>query len=387
MIDAVEAQKEYEILLGNIKQIEAEIMPKLELLGQQIPEIYKGYAKIVRESVGTALNIINMKQSSANNIMLAAEIGARTMEAYGEWKAAREHNRMLNKFLVAKQNFAQLHLSQIEKSANESNANLKRVKMLFNQYTQQSYDLSCQDKATIDRLSNLLLRHLILYRTNLFISRLCAYLKAECTAWINGQQTSSQPRTDYYIVNGEILQSMFGKNTFGAIETAADSDGHLSGAQIMLLGDPQLSIYALKDTMCSINYMQASEPVRTLLYNNPAYKFYTGNINEITNKINKKSSIYFMAFAALAAVVCLCIWFVPAPWWRQLLIGVIASSGIYRITAVNGKKLKIFHATESMEVIARIDDAIESYCGKVQEPQIDYNKKDALSISLKAFFR
>lgn len=83
MTELGETQREFEKLLGNVKRIKTKIMPKLEHLDQQIPK-NKGYAKIVKENVNTALNIMSVSRKRANNIMLATDIEARTMEAYGE---------------------------------------------------------------------------------------------------------------------------------------------------------------------------------------------------------------------------------------------------------------------------------------------------------------
>ena len=106
-------QREYEALLTNVKNIEAEIMPQLELLGKEIPEIYSEYARVVRETISTALSILSLSERTSNNLQLGAEIGARTIEAYGIWKAARKHNRMLDRFLETKRKIAQLNIDKI----------------------------------------------------------------------------------------------------------------------------------------------------------------------------------------------------------------------------------------------------------------------------------
>lgn len=383
-----ETQQEYEVLLANIKDLEKQIIPQLEMLGKQIPEIYKGYANVVRESVNTALNILSLNEHTSNNIQLAAEIGARTMEAFGAWKAARQHNKMLDKFMSVKQSIAALNQSKIEKALNEADENLQRVKRLFTGYINMSYDLRGKDNETIHRISNLMLRQLVLYRTNYFLVEMCKYLKAEYKAWSNNQQTSSVPQTDYFIVNNQILKNLFGKNIFHALETAGDSDGQLTGAQIMLLADPQFSVFSLKDTICRIHYDQTSAPVRALLNNNPGFPYYMSQVNPMIEVMTDRSihNIYIYSFIAFAAVVAICLWLIPGEWWSRTLIGIIASAAIWRIAAQNSKKIKIAYVTETLEQAAQVDDDIESYCGKVEVPQIDYTRKNALSESLKTFF-
>lgn len=384
----IKDQQEYEVLLANVKNIEAEIMPQLEMLGKQIPEIYSGYANVVRTTVNEALKILSLKETTNGRIQLAAEIGARSLEAFGAWKAAREHNRMLDKFLTAKKRIADLNLSKIEIALKESEKNLIGVKKRFVSYSQIQYDLTSENNDTINRVSNLLLRQLVLYRTNLFLSNMCKYLKAEYKAWSNGQQTSKVAQPDYYLVNGEILKGLFTKDIFEVIEEAGDSQGQLKGSQIMLLSDPQLAVYALKDAIVKINYDNTSHPVGILLKNNPGLPYYLNQTEPLINEINKDSiyNIYLFAICAFIAVVCLCIWWIPGAWWTRLIIGIIATSGIYRITSKNSMKLKVMHITQTMESIAIVDDNIESYCGKVNLPEIDYTRKSAISAALKSFF-
>lgn len=384
----IENQQEYEVLLNNLKAIEAQIMPKLEQLGEKIPEIYYGYADVVRITVNDALKILNMKESTSEKFQLAAEIGARTLEAYGVWKAAKEHNKMLDKVLMAKRTYAELNLSQIEKALAESDKNLIKVKKMFFTYSNIQYDLTNANLETIMRLSNILLRQLVLYRTNLFISKICRYLKAECRAWSQGIQTSDVPQTDYYIVNQEILRNLFSTNFFNALEIAGDSQGSLTGSQIMLLSDPQLAVYALKDTLAQINFDDASYAVRVLTYNNPGFSYYINQTVPLVKEIKNEAinNIYVIALIALIVVVCMCIWFIPGAWWGRLIIGIIASAAIIKITSKNYLKLKVMHVTQTMGNIAVVDDVIESYCGKVETQDIDYTRKDALTSALQTFF-
>ena len=383
----IKEQKEYEILLADVKELEAQILPQLEKLGKELPEIYGEYANVVRETVNTALNILSLGERTTNNVQLAAEIGARTLEAYGAWKAAQKHNKMLDKFLATKKKYGELNLSKIEKGLSESNKILVKVKKLFTAYASTQYDLTGKDKETVERFSNLLIRNLILYRTNLFITRLCEYLKAEFLAWSNGTQTSSMPQTDYFIINEEILNNLFGKKHFNALEEAGDSEGVLSGAQIMLLADPQLSMYSLKDTICNINYNEASTTVKWLLWNNPGFHYYLDKISPLIDQMIEKpeKKILKNGLLCFAIVVLISIFIIPDRMWA-LNIVILSAIAIYRIIKVNSKKAMIYHVSNTIESAAQTDDEIESYCGKVNKVEIDYTRKDALSESFKAFF-
>ena len=383
-----ENQQEYELWLSEIQSLEDEIMPLLEELSRKMPEIYREYANIVRETVGTALSIIKISPKHSNNIQLAAEIGARTLEAYGAWKAVREHNRLLDKYMGIKHNYAQVNREKINNAHSKAYRILDSSKRRFETYCATQYDLTNENEETIERISNLLLRNLVLYRTHLFLYDVTVYLKAELSAWMRQEQTSVLPRPDYFNVNQQILKQLFGRNTFKALESAGDSLGVLTGAQILLLSDPQFSVFALKDTICKIKYEHTSFPVGILLSKNPGLPYYTSHMEPLIEKMTDVADglVYFYAFLAFVAVVCLLIWYVPGIWWERVIIGVIASVGIFRITKKSTMNIRIAHVTQTMDHVAQVDERVESYCGKVQTPQVDYTRKNALVSSFKTFF-
>ena len=383
----IQTQQEYEILLAEVKNLEAEIMPQLEMIGKEIPEIYGEYANVVRETVGSTLSLLSLNEKTNNNIQLAAEIGARTLGAYGKWKAARKHNKMLDKFLETKKSIANLNYMKIERALSESQKLNVKIKKLFDAYAGNGYNLTGQDKETVNRLANLLIRQLALYRTNLFMTRICEYLKSEYSAWRNNRQTSNIEQTDYFLINREIVSQLFGGNIFKAIERAGDSNGELRGAEIMLLADPQLTLYALKDSICRVNINEASEPVKFLLQNNPGLPYYSEKVDPLISRMTADPGmkIYIRGVFCFIIVVCLCVFAIPDRMWAFNL-GLFSAIAIYRIVKVNTKKARVHHVTNTIETAAQTDDEIESYCGKVNRVEIDYTRKDALSESLKAFF-
>ena len=361
-------KNDYEILLSEVRNIEAQIMPQLEMLGREIPEIYGEYAKVVRETVNNTLSLLSLNEKTTSHIMLAAEIGARTLEAYGTWQAARKHNRMLDQFLVTKRKIANLNYVKIEKALFEALKLNEKIKKLFDAYSKNEYNLTGQNKETVDKLANLMIRQLTLYRTNLFITRLCEYLKLEYSAWQNNLQTSNKPQPDYFTVNEEIIHKVCGKNIFEALEKAADSQGELTGFQIMLLADPQITLYALKDTICRINIKAASDPVKFLLRHNPGLDYYTEKVYPLIEQMtdNPTRKILWNGLLCLGIVICLCVFFITERIWA-INTGILAAIAIYRIIKVNSKKAKIYHVTDTIETASQTDDEIESYCVKVNK--------------------
>lgn len=384
----IDNQKEYQQLFDTVKNLEAELIPQLDMLSREIPEIYKGYANVVKTSIAAAIDILNVSDSTAYKMNMAAEIGARTLEAFGAWKAVKEHNKMLDRFMATKKRIAELNMAKIEKMISEAQRSLIRTRNSFKKYSANEYNLCGENKEKIERVSNLVLKYLVLYRTNLFIYKLCEYLRAEYLSWRSDRQTSSQPRTDYYIVNELILNELFGKdNHFNAIEQAADSDGNLTGAQIMLLSDPQLTVYSLKDALVEIDFNMSSFPVKVLLTKNAGIMYYLDQVNPLLDRLlfDPERKIVRNAWIFVGVLVLICLFLIPDPLWK-MNFGVLGAIAIYRISKVNLKKVRITHVTNTMEAVSTTDESIESYCGKVMQPEIDYTRKDALSESLKAFF-
>lgn len=384
----LQQQEQYELLLSNVKKIEGEIVPQLEMLSVKLPEIYKEYATIVRTTIGKAIEILNVKgKGSKNALRLAAELAARAFEVFGAWKAARDHNKMLDKFIATKREIASLNLEKMENARKQADHNLEAVKKLFLTYAKQEYDFTDKDNELIVRQSELLLRNLALYRTNLFISKICAYLDAEYHAWSIGEQTSGKERPDYFAVNKEVMHELFPSDPFTALEMAGEAGTRLSGEQLLLLSDPQLSVFALKDNMCHINFHHASNPVKVLAEHNPGFDFYNRKMQPLIRKMKENPAIVILILAILAigGIACLCVFYLPCIWWGRLIIGVLAGGIVTRMAFRYALKARHAHVTETMEMANKVEYEVAAFCGKVEAPHIDYQPKNALQESLKAF--
>ena len=91
--------QELNALSGDLKAFEGQLMPQLDELARTIPEIYSGYASMVHDLVDNTLTLFNTSNRTRYKVAVAAEIGAKAIEAFGEYKAAKEHNRLLQKYM------------------------------------------------------------------------------------------------------------------------------------------------------------------------------------------------------------------------------------------------------------------------------------------------
>ena len=104
-----------------------------------------------------------------------------------------------------------------------------------------------------------------MYRTNIYFLELCKYLKNEYEVWLSGQQRSEFDMPDYYMINSIIANELFGDDLLQAYSDAADEDFRLSGKQVMLLSDYQMTFLALGEKLCNINVSKAHPYVKKLI--------------------------------------------------------------------------------------------------------------------------
>ncbi|MBD5358803.1 MAG: hypothetical protein HDR88_17750 [Bacteroides sp.] len=376
------------MLTEDIRRLEGEIMPQLNMLAEKMPEIYKGYASMVRQTLGYAISLMRPTAGTASKISIATEIGARSVEAFGAYKAATRHNRMLDKFLGIKHDIAVLNENKVTRLLPEVKRKLTSSKRLFEKMASNSYKLSGEQNDVIIRTSNLCLRVLTLYRTNLFLVNLCTYLQKEYAAWLEGKQISTMARPDYYMINGLILKQLFNKEGFSTLVNVTDGNGDMSGAELMLISDPQLAMLTMKNELCEFDTSAASSTVSVLLNANPAFKEYESITEGVKKHVKDvaEGGIIFLCAVIVVGIVVACIWFIPGEWWVRTLAGAAGIGATIRIGAHLSRKAKIKHVEEGEEIFENTDREIAAYCGKTVDTEIDYNRKSTGKAVARAFF-
>ena len=375
-------------LANDLKRIEAEMLPQLDELQAKIPEIYNGYASLIRETVSSTLNYLSSDSRSASKIAIGAEIAARSLEAFGQWKAAKKHNELLDRHITLKKMIAQNNMAKISRLLTEARRKLDTSHRLLDKSATTNYSLADLDCDRTRRLSALTLRHLDLYRTNLFLVELAMYLDKEYRSWAAGRHTSGAEMPDYYAVNGLIMNQLFTEEPFKAIERCADSTGYLSGAEIMLLSDPQLSLYALKDSLCTISPENASPSVRVLITGNPGFHHYIAVTEEMVSHVgyDPDGGISFAFLLTVIAIIALCIFYLSGAWWLRTIICISGLSAAYKIFNKNYFKAKLHHCEKGRMIASDADDQIARRCGKIEQPSFDYERKNATTAFLSTFF-
>ena len=389
-MDETNSLSEKELLQQSevLKEFEKELMVQLDGLATNLPELYQGYANLVRETFTAAFDIISVSSYKSQKIVLAVEVLARGIEAYGAFKAAREHNKRLDKYLKIKQEYASLNKSKINRLKREIERKLPGSERLFDKFTSMNFDLSDKPKDLIIRQANLSLRYLTLYRTNLFLLALSEYLTKEFEAWSYGNQTSGVQKPDYYSVNAHLLDELYGvEDGFETIEALCDQQGRFTGADIILLSDPQLCIYSLQNVLCEIDMSAASPVVRTLISNNPGFKHYTRVTKDVRDHIkdNPGAKVWLACIIGAIITTLFIIFYFPAEGYKWWVLG-IALAAILRIGIKNSKNAKIKHIIDGEQKTDETDASILQLCGYVEVKEIDYERKNTTSALIKGFF-
>ena len=383
-------ERELELLSKELQCSEEELLPQIDGLAKAIPEIYKGYASMVREIVGSTLSLFKSGSRAVSRVAVAAEIGARAIEAFGEYKAAKEHNRLLIRYMEIKYVYATNNLERVATLL----PRLKRSNMtsarLFRKCTSLSYDLDRLDQSSIGRVANIQLKALSIHRTNAYLLELCKYLENEYKVWLRREQRSEFDMPDYYMINEILADTLFGRDKlFDAYVAAADIDsGSITGAQIMLLADYQLSMMALGQKFCKINPSKANPLVRKLIEDCGAAEKY----KEITATTIEHISFdpswmwYVAGVLAIGAIIWFVITQIQGHDVGKWIGAAVAIGVVIRLTMGLKRSSNRRYVEKGEEMIAEAERQIEASCGKVERPDIDYNERSALRSAITGFF-
>ena len=260
---------------------------------------------------------------------------------------------------------------------------------LFNKYISINYPAKLKDNDQISRISAISLRILNLYRTNMFLLSMCNYLNEEYRYWSNDMQSSDLPRPDYFMINQIIIQEMFGdKKLINVLESYSKKSGQLSGADVMLMADPQLPLIAFQKNRNRFYTLSDQSTSNTLISSNEAIRNYNHLVKQRDEcqKEEPNSPIYTSGALSSLIIILLSIFYIPGVWWVKTIIGAIALIWLWSCLSSHVSKIEEIH----MQDITYLDNEISNYiagvCGLIKQPNFDYNKKSAISTFFSSFF-
>ena len=162
-------ETELDSLVADMQQTEGALLQQIDQLAEEIPEIYAGYASMVRTLVTTAMNLMKPGSRAANRVAAAMEIGTRSIQAFGEYKAAKEHNRLVQKYLAVKKAYAQNNIEKVSNLLPKVTRNASTAGRLFKKCSEVTYRLTDLDDDKMRRVAALQSKALTMYRTNAYL--------------------------------------------------------------------------------------------------------------------------------------------------------------------------------------------------------------------------
>lgn len=378
-----------ESLLADMQKLEKEVMYQLNLLSETMPEIYSGYADIIRETMDGALRILSLDEKKQNTLAAVAEIAARCVKSWGAWKSAKRHNQMLLKLMETKKIIAQTNINKVKFLLPRTQKLVDISFSGFDAICKKEFQLTDNDKETAVRTASLCCRMLHLYRANFFLNQLTEYLCEEYKAWLEGSQTSGMLMPDYFAVNDWILDKICPGEAFAELESAADSDGNLKGYQLMLLGDPQLTatVLIIKDGLFEYKAEEASLAVSAILSENRGLKKYLGYTRIVKSFItdNETSFMGFYVFGAILVLGLICFFYMETSMWSRILLFVSSLAASIKIYRSNLRRYEEDYCNELVALSEEKEAEVYAYCGKVEQLEIDYEEKSQIIEMAKGF--
>lgn len=379
---------QFEHLMDSMRGLEDSVMGQLEELSAKMPELYQGYARIVKNTFGAAVNMFALSAIQKSRYMLIGEVLARGIGAFGAYRAAKRHNELLDRYLEVKREHARANIGKVVKMNDEVRRSLPMAEKFFKKGAGLMYDLSNQPEEKVLKIGNLQLRYLTLFRKSLFLLDISTYLMKEYDAWNHGNQTSGFAAPDYYQVNGQIMNILTsGTSPMKAMELAAAKTENFSGADLMLLSDPQLAVFALQGSFSEIDTAKASPAVKCLVEQNEGIRYFE-SVSAGYIKMARRYPgvrINLICFLALLGSLALTMFYFPPGVFRWIIFG-LSVGAIIKIDRKSVMNINIAHVREVDALMKTASEKLKEYCGYVPQPDFDYEQKNKLKETAKTFF-
>jgi len=378
--------------LNDLKSVEETLNNQLEQLSESVDESFGAMSDMVREITNLTVQSTNGLVSGAtrSKIGLAGSLIERTLYSAGNIYKAIKHNQALDKLLKVKKEIAKAkadELKRIRPIVVRVHENLK--KGLINEgskrYPLKEMDSEEKWNLLLDRMD----KYLDMYRTSVYLGLVIDYLQAEYKAWLNGKQTSTVMRPDYYAANQQVVKLLEEASHEKAVDTYLDvfegSPEELSGSTIYYLMDSQLSGTIL--SMVEDTYVledPKNKYLNKVMDGNLALLHYRANGYQLMGeKLEgpKKCHYSFKYTIAFAFIYCyvgrntgIAEWTFPVAIILALIVGYFGR-----------KKNKTLEEIYPYNLYLRslyMKEEAKKYAGYVEFPEVDLEKKSIIKSAL-----
>ena len=220
---------------------------------------------------------------------------------------------------------------------------------------------------------------------------LAKYLDKEYKAWNRGEQTSNESMPDYFSANSFIVENLCGNrdNAFQVIETAADATVSLTGKEIVLLCDQQLFTYAIGDEICDISLDKAHPYIGKMISSHNGAETHLQTSKALREHIEDEPNgiVWMLCIVSWIVIICMSIWYLPGTGLARTLIATAGCVAILKVGRASSKKIDRIYFPHGDVLIEDYIQNVNRQCGKIDEVEIDYEEKNALSSALNTFIR
>lgn len=380
-------EEQYELCRLELTKIEETFLPQIEELGEKIDAKFKAYAEMAHFVAESALKYGNLNTSTSNKINLGAQFFTMGLDFASKYQAAKLRNQKLEEMLLLKRGMANQKIRQISDMMPRMRENVNKSWNLCRQVFEKDYSVS----SLSDSLVHIQLKFLNLYRGNKYFQSMGEWMLQEYKSWQNGKQTSGTPIPNYRDINQGIADLLFGKKLYESFSKSVNSNSTLKGKEIALISDPQLSLMALnsEDKIFELDLQEAEPQISRILCENEGLTFYKDKVTDLVKSMNSDPTKAWTIFSILTAIGYFLILFfnkeaiTTGSFWISLIIGEILC---FRMWKKIRDKIYFTFGMEVSKLGEVVDEEVEIYCGFIKQPDIDYEKKNALEEGLKGIF-
>lgn len=365
--------------LSEIKEFEAVFVARLNELGGIVEDSYAQQANLLRRIVDTTVNYARFPGKTGGRILIAGGIISKAVAGYGAVKAAKEHNRRLDRWMAAKREYADRYMDEIARIVPRVNLNAEKMTALARKYFAIEYQLTGMPDPA--RVSNLMLQVLNLCRTSLYLSATGEYLLAEMGAWIEGKQTSGMRRPDYLEVNRRMEKDIFAVGASKLLHDGLNASSVVTGAQVAVISDPQLSVLGLSDMgqLKHVDLDDARRAVRVMASANEGLRRYRGIADDFRHRSALSlKPLYYMAAATVIILTLLGCFVLHGGTVAHMQFVAIAWVLTGAVTVRARRQIIAAHVEEVNEWLTAANAQISAMTGYVEQESYDYSYRHAL---------
>lgn len=237
--------QQLQLAMNDMHQVEVELDAHLTVLGSKVDDGFKQLQHVNKAGMTIARTLLarGHKKYAMGVIGIGFALSG-IAGVYSGVKAARAHNRALDRLLEQKKKISRTKIHSLLKVEEIARRNEAALRNLFEKESSQTYNTSSllENKKNGRAIKDNLLTIINLYKISLYNLYMVEFILDEYRAWNDGRQRSGTKRPVMSMVNNEIYKRLTNGGNRKLIENLlANEPSSISGGEICFLADNSLS--------------------------------------------------------------------------------------------------------------------------------------------------